>query len=73
MTPAGDERRTGAPEQLARQLEEVAANVGSVLYGKRDVVRLTLACLATSASPAADAPPAAKPRKSTRGKCRFIA
>jgi MoxR-like ATPase len=46
MTPAGDERPIGAPEQLARQLEEVAANVGSVLYGKRDVVRLTLACLA---------------------------
>ena len=46
MTPAGDERPVGAPEQLARQLEEVAANVGSVLYGKRDVVRLTLACLA---------------------------
>jgi len=46
MTTAGDERPVGAPEQLARQLEEVAANVGSVLYGKRDVVRLTLACLA---------------------------
>jgi MoxR-like ATPase len=45
-TAAGDERPIGAPEQLARQLEEVAANVGSVLYGKRDVVRLTLACLA---------------------------
>ena len=36
-----DERSIGAYEQLARQLEEVAANVGSVLYGKRDVVRLT--------------------------------
>jgi MoxR-like ATPase len=46
MTTAGDERSIGASEQLARQLEEVAANVGSVLYGKRDVVRLTLACLA---------------------------
>ena len=46
MTTAGDERTIGAYEHLARQLEEVAANVGSVLYGKRDVVRLTLACLA---------------------------
>lgn len=46
MTSAGDERAIGAPELLARQLEEVAASVGSVLYGKRDVVRLTLACLA---------------------------
>ncbi len=46
MTTAGDERTIGAPEHLARQLEEVAANVGSVLYGKREVVRLTLACLA---------------------------
>ena len=46
MTTAGDERAIGAPELLARQLEEVAASVGSVLYGKRDVVRLTLACLA---------------------------
>jgi MoxR-like ATPase len=46
MTTAGDERTVGAPAELARQLEEVAVNVGSVLYGKRDVVRLTLACLA---------------------------
>jgi MoxR-like ATPase len=46
MTTAGDERAIGAPELLARQLEEVATSVGSVLYGKRDVVRLTLACLA---------------------------
>jgi MoxR-like ATPase len=46
MTTANDERTIGASERLARQLEEVAANVGSVLYGKRDVVRLTLACLA---------------------------
>ena len=46
MTAAGDERTNGGAEQLARQLDDVAANVGSVLYGKRDVVRLTLACLA---------------------------
>jgi MoxR-like ATPase len=46
MTAAGDERTIGAPERLARQLDDVTANVGSVLYGKRDVVRLTLACLA---------------------------
>src|SRR6202789_815875 len=50
MTTANDERTDerpiGAPEQPARQLEEVAANVGSVLYGKQDVVRLALACLA---------------------------
>jgi MoxR-like ATPase len=46
MTTAGDERTIGPPEVLARQLEEVAVNVGAVLYGKREVVRLTLACLA---------------------------
>jgi MoxR-like ATPase len=46
MTTAGDERTLGPPEVLARQLEEVAVNVGAVLYGKREVVRLTLACLA---------------------------
>jgi MoxR-like ATPase len=46
MTTASNERTIGASEHLAQQLEEVAANVGSVLYGKRDVVRLTLACLA---------------------------
>jgi len=33
-------------EALAQQLQDVAANVGSVLYGKRDVVRLAMACLA---------------------------
>ena len=46
MTTADDGRTVGAPELLAQQLEEVASNVGSVLYGKSDVVRLTLACLA---------------------------
>ena len=46
MTTAGDGRTIGAAELLSRQLQEVAANVGSVLYGKREVVRLTLACLA---------------------------
>ncbi len=46
MTVAGDEPTLGGSEQLARQLDEVTANVGSVLYGKRDVVQLTLACLA---------------------------
>jgi MoxR-like ATPase len=36
----------GSAEELARQLSDVAANVGSVLYGKRDVVRMALTCLA---------------------------
>ncbi|HUC03811.1 MAG TPA: MoxR family ATPase [Acidimicrobiales bacterium] len=47
----GDGRRAGGrpsphSEALARQLADVAANVGSVLYGKREVVRMALACLA---------------------------
>ena len=46
MTTAGEERTLDAAGLLSRQLGEVAANVGSVLFGKRDVVRLTLACLA---------------------------
>ena len=46
MTTAGEERTLDAATLLSRQLGEVAANVGSVLFGKRDVVRLTLACLA---------------------------
>jgi MoxR-like ATPase len=46
VTPAGDNQAHGTAEELARQLSDVAANVGSVLYGKRDVVRMTLACLA---------------------------
>jgi MoxR-like ATPase len=46
MTTAGDGRPAGATVPISRQLEEVAANVGSVLYGKREVVRLTLTCLA---------------------------
>jgi MoxR-like ATPase len=46
VATAGDERTIAASEALAKQLQDVAANVGSVLYGKRDVVRLTLACLA---------------------------
>ncbi|HEY3841737.1 MAG TPA: MoxR family ATPase [Acidimicrobiales bacterium] len=49
MTTAGDEGTagpTGGAEALARQLQDVAANVGSVLFGKREVVRLALACMA---------------------------
>lgn len=46
MTTAGEERTLDAAGVLSRQLGEVAANVGSVLFGKREVVRLTLACLA---------------------------
>jgi MoxR-like ATPase len=38
----------GPAEALAHQLEDVAANVGSVLYGKNDVVRLALTCLAAN-------------------------
>jgi MoxR-like ATPase len=50
VTTAG-EGQDVAPESgpaalLSRQLEDVTANVGSVLYGKRDVVRLALACMA---------------------------
>jgi MoxR-like ATPase len=45
VTTAGDGQTVGAAD-LSRQLQEVAANVGSVLYGKREVVRLALACLA---------------------------
>jgi MoxR-like ATPase len=37
---------TGAALSLAHQLELVASNVSSVLYGKLDVVRLSLTCLA---------------------------
>jgi MoxR-like ATPase len=48
MTTAGDQRASGNPELLAQQLQDVAGNVGSVLYGKYDVVRLTLACLAAA-------------------------
>ncbi|HVA06121.1 MAG TPA: MoxR family ATPase [Acidimicrobiales bacterium] len=46
MAPAGEDPTLEAAEDLARQLADVAANVGSVLYGKRDVVRLALTCLA---------------------------
>jgi MoxR-like ATPase len=46
MTIAGEKRAVGAADALARQLNDVSANVGSVLYGKSEVVRLTLACLA---------------------------
>jgi MoxR-like ATPase len=46
VTTAGEERTLDAAELLSRQLDEVATNVGSVLFGKREVVRLTLACLA---------------------------
>ncbi len=46
MTSASDDASRASAEQLARQLQEVAANVGSVLYGKRDVVRMALTCLA---------------------------
>jgi MoxR-like ATPase len=46
VTSASDDASRASAEQLARQLQEVAANVGSVLYGKRDVVRMALTCLA---------------------------
>ena len=46
MTTAGEELTLDAADLLSRQLDEVATNVGSVLFGKREVVRLTLACLA---------------------------
>jgi MoxR-like ATPase len=46
VTTAGEERTLDATELLSQQLDEVATNVGSVLFGKREVVRLTLACLA---------------------------
>jgi len=45
VTTAGDGPTVVAAD-LSRQLQEVAANVGSVLYGKREVVRLAVACLA---------------------------
>ncbi len=43
-SPGRDGARTPA-ETLAHELENVAANVGTVLYGKLDVVRLALTCL----------------------------
>jgi MoxR-like ATPase len=43
---AEDALTMGEAAHLSQQLEDVAANVGSVLYGKRDVVQLALACLA---------------------------
>jgi MoxR-like ATPase len=46
VTTASEKRTVGGADVLAQQLHDVAANVGSVLYGKSDVVRLTLACLA---------------------------
>jgi MoxR-like ATPase len=46
VTTAGEERTVDTAEVLSGQLDDVAANVGSVLFGKREVVRLTLACLA---------------------------
>ncbi|HEX3794705.1 MAG TPA: MoxR family ATPase [Acidimicrobiales bacterium] len=46
MTSTSIDGSDGSTEYLARQLEEVAANVGSVLFGKREVVRLALACMA---------------------------
>jgi MoxR-like ATPase len=48
VTTSGDDRAHGPAEALAHQLEDVAANVGSVLYGKNDVVRLALTCLAAN-------------------------
>lgn len=45
MTSAGSGRTNVSADLLSRQLQDVAANVGSVLYGKLDVVRLALACL----------------------------
>jgi MoxR-like ATPase len=46
VTTAGDPRPSDAAQLLSQQLDAVATNVGSVLFGKREVVRLTLACLA---------------------------
>jgi MoxR-like ATPase len=46
VTSGGNERTGGPAGELAGQLEQVAANVGSVLYGKSEVVRLALTCLA---------------------------
>jgi MoxR-like ATPase len=46
VTTAGEELTLDAADLLSRQLDEVATNIGSVLFGKREVVRLTLACLA---------------------------
>jgi MoxR-like ATPase len=46
VTTASEKRTVGGADLLAQQLHDVAANVGSVLYGKSDVVRLTLTCLA---------------------------
>jgi MoxR-like ATPase len=46
MTKTGEERTLEAADDLAGQLAQVAANVESVLYGKGEVVQLTLACLA---------------------------
>ena len=45
MTSPGREAPRASAETLAHELENVAANVGSVLYGKLDVVRLALTCL----------------------------
>jgi MoxR-like ATPase len=46
MTALGHERAPAVGEEMAQLLRGVAANVGSVLFGKRDVVRLALVCLA---------------------------
>jgi MoxR-like ATPase len=43
---AREQQTAEAAAQLSRQLAEVAGNVGAVLYGKREVVRLALTCLA---------------------------
>lgn len=45
MTSAGRDGARAPAETLAHELETVAANVGTVLYGKLDVVRLALTCL----------------------------
>jgi MoxR-like ATPase len=45
MTSAGSGGTAGQVESLAHELEHVATNVGTVLYGKREVVRLALTCL----------------------------
>jgi MoxR-like ATPase len=45
VTSAGSERTNVSADLLSQQLQDVAANVGSVLYGKLEVVRLALACL----------------------------
>jgi MoxR-like ATPase len=45
VTSGGPDAARAPAEALAHQLERVATTVGTVLYGKLDVVRLALTCL----------------------------